>query len=173
VSNIIIPASNTNKPKNSYYLAQSELSSWSDCKWPETLIAQHSELDVEIKAVNDLLSKNRCSLIQLDVRLKKLTKGLLTHLELEAAFLTPILAVSKVSSQQKNQLNQSFDALFVTCRTTVEYIHSLKLAFGNGLVTVKQNQRISHFLDGIKKRLNDEDIIYSQMTEKKGAASDV
>ncbi|MCG6202108.1 hypothetical protein [Psychromonas antarctica] len=161
------------KSKSSSHLTQSKPATWFDSKWPETLIAQHSDLDFEIKSVNELLNKNRCSLIQLDVRLKKLTKAVLTHLELEAHFLTPLLAASKVSSMQKSHLNQSFDALFATCRATIEYIHSLKLAFGNGLVTVKQGARIVRFLDEIKKRLNKEDVIYSQMTKKEGVVSEI
>jgi hypothetical protein len=162
-----------NKSKHYSYPTLTKSINGSDYQWPETLIAQHSDLDLEITSVNKLLNKNRCSLIQLDVRLKRLTKGLLTHLQLEADFLTPILAISDVSLLQKKHLNKSFDALFVTCRETMEYIHSLKLRFGNGLVTPGQHRRITDFLNEIKKRLMDENVIYSQMTEKKGVASEI
>lgn len=164
MSNIIVPT---------FKLDESKFVTWLDCKWPEILITQHCALDSEIKSVNELLNRSKCSLTQLDVRLKKLTKGLLTHLQLEADFLTPMLDSCKLTSTQKIYLNQSFDALFTTCRVTSEYIHSLKLIFGNDLVTIEQRQRVSCFLDEIKKRLNDEDIIYLQMDEKRGIASGV
>jgi hypothetical protein len=173
VPNIITPIFNFDKSKNDSSPTQAESISWIYSKWPETLIAQHNDLDFEIKSLNKFINIERCSLIQLDVRLKKLTKALLTHLELEANFLTPILTVSKVSAQQKKYLNQSFDALYTTCRATIEYIHSLKLLPGNALVTAEQRDRITLFLDGIKKRLNDEDIIYSHMAESKGALNEV
>jgi hypothetical protein len=173
VSNIIIPVQNMNKPDVYSYLTQSESANWFSSKWPETLIAQHSELYFEIESINELLGNNICSLIQLDVRLKKLTKAVLTHLELEANFLTPILILSKVSTKQKDYLNLSFDVLFTTCQATIDYIHSLKLKFGNCYITVTQSERIINFLDEIKKKLNDEDTIYSQMTAQKGADSEV
>jgi len=169
VKNITPFLSNTNKPTTAHCATQTESSSWLFSKWPETLMAQHTELDFEIGSVNSLLNSNNCNLIQLDVRLKKLTKALLTHLKLEDQFLLPILTATKVSRQkmqQKNYLNQGFDALFEICRATTAYVHSLKLAFGNCLVTDKQIKRITSFLDEIKNRLNDEDFIYAKMTNK-------
>jgi len=166
VTNITPFLSNTNKLTIAHCFTQSESSSWLFSKWPETLMAQHNELDFEIGSVHSLLNTNNCNLIQLDVRLKKLTKAVLTHLELEDQFLIPILTATKVLSQQKNYLNEGFDALFEICRATTAYVHSLKLAFGNCLVTDKQIKRITSFLDEIKNRLNDEDFIYSKMTDK-------
>lgn len=173
MSKIIIPANNISQPQNTSHLIPSLSLSWFNSQWSETLIAQHSDLDDEIKSANELLNKSRCSLIQLDVRLKRLTKGVLTHLELEANFLTPMLAVSKASSGQKKYLNKSFDALFVTCQATMEYIHSLKLDAANSFISVIQKDRVIYFLDEIKKRLTDEDVIYSQLTGKKGVTDEV
>ena len=147
-------------------VSKSELSNWPFSPWAKTLMAQHIELDFEIGVVNSLLNTKSCHLIQLDVKLKKLTKAVLTHLELEAQFLVPMLTESKELSQQKNYLNEGFDALFQICRATTDYVHSLKLSFGNCSVTDSQSERIIYFLDEIKNRLNDEDFIYSQMTEK-------
>lgn len=146
--------------------SKTELSKWPFSPWAQTLMAQHIELDFEIGAANSLLNTNSCNLIQLDVKLKKLTKAVLTHLELEAQFLVPMLTETKALSQQRNYLNEGFDALFKICRATTDYVHSLKLSFGNCLVTDSQSERIIYFLDEIKNRLNDEDFIYSQMTEK-------
>lgn len=135
-------------------------------KWPEILMAQHIELGFEIDSVNGLLNTKSCNLIQLDVSLKKLTKAVLIHLELEAQFLVPTLASTKVLAQHTNYMSEGFDALFEICQATTVYVHSLKLDFGNCLVTDKQSEHIAYFLDEIKNRLNDEDVIYSQMTNK-------
>lgn len=156
----------TNKSSITPCDSKSELSNWPFSPWAKTLMAQHIELDFEIDVVNALLNTKNCNLIQLDVKLKKLTKAVLTHLELEAQFLVPMLTATKALSQQKNYLNEGFDALFKICRATTDYVHSLKLSFGNCLVTDNQSERIIYFLDEITNRLNDEDFIYSQMTEK-------
>lgn len=136
--------------------------------WPEILMAQHSELDNEIAMVKSLLNNDHCHLIQLDVRLKKLTKAVLVHLELEAQFLVPMLTKLSVLPAQKKYLNEGFNALVDICSATTAYFHTLKLSFGNGLVSHQQKQRTTYFLNEIKKRLNDEDYIYTQMTETGG-----
>ena len=173
MSKIITPAYSINKPTHSIALLSLVSSREGDYQWPGVLIDQHNDLDVEIESVNALLSERRCSLIQLDMRLKRLTKGLLTHLELEANFLTPILGVSTVSSQQENYLNQGFDALFTACKATTEYIHSLKVISGHRVITEKQAERVGLFLKDIKERLNDEEIIYYQIAENEGSESEV
>jgi len=55
VKNITPFLSNTNKPTTAHCATQSDSSSWLVSKWPETLMAQHTELDFEIGSVNSLL----------------------------------------------------------------------------------------------------------------------
>lgn len=156
-----------NKPTVNQYLTQSASTCWSLSQWPEKLMAQHSQLDREINAINTLLTQDVCRLLQLDARLKKLIKGVITHLELEACFLAPILETSDVSPRQKDCLSRGFKALYGTCHATTDYIQALKLASGNGLVKPEHTIRITKFLTDIKNRLNDEDNIYSTMNKDK------
>lgn len=156
-----------NKPTVNRYLTQSASSCWSLSQWPEKLMAQHNQLDLEIDAINTLMAQSVCRLLQLDARLKKLIKGVITHLELEACFLTPILEASDVSPQQKDSLSQGFKALYRTCHATTDYIQALKLALGNVLVKPEHTIRITQFLTDINNRLNDEDVIYSTMNKYK------
>lgn len=173
VSNIILPIFNLNQSKNDSEPTNSFSTPWTEDNWPETLIAQHSDLNIEINSIDELLSAEGGSLIQLDVRLKRLTKAVLTHLELEAIFLTPSLTANKLPLKQQHYLNQGFADLQTICHATIHYMHSLKLTFGNGLVTIKQRHRIRHFIAKINKRLNDENIIYSQLIQIKGVVSGV
>lgn len=161
MTNNIFPLFNTHKQIPVDGTAQAS-------SWPAILMAQHCELDSEIQALKMLLNSNNCNLIQLDVSLKKLTKAVLVHLDLEAQFLVPMLMKTRVFPVQKDSLNDGYIALVEICRATTAYFHSLKLSLGNCLVSDKQADRIIYFLDEIKNRLNDEDSIYSQMTEKEG-----
>lgn len=156
-----------NKTTVNQYLTESAPSSWLLSQWPEKLMAQHNQLDAEINAINVLLGQDVCRLLQLDARLKKLIKGVITHLELEACFLTPMLVTSNVSAEENDSLSKGFKALYKTCHDTTDYIQALKLELGNGLAKPEHIIRITNLLANINNRLNDEDAIYSTMNKIK------
>ena len=156
-----------NKTTVSQYLTESASSSWLLSRWPEKLMTQHNQLDVEINAINALLGQDVCRLLQLDARLKKLIKGVITHLELEACFLTPMLVTSDVSPEEKDSLSKGFKALYRACHDTTDYVQALKLELGNGLVKPEHIIRITNLLADINNRLNDENAIYSTMNKVK------
>lgn len=132
-------------------------------QWPEILMAQHIQLESEINTISTLVAQDECHLLQLDARLKKLIKGVLTHLELEACFLAPALGSYNLSYQQSDCLNQGFQALEQTCNATASYLHSLKLALGNGSVEPEHAVCINQLLHDIHARLESEDIVYSTL----------
>ncbi len=156
-----------NKPNVNQYLTQSASPCCSLSLWPENLMAQHKQLHIEIEAIHTMLSQPICRLLQLDARLKKLIKGVITHLELESCFLAPVLKTDIISVRKKNSLNQGFQDLYKTCHATTDYIQALKLALGNSTIESKHSVHISQFLTDIMNRLNDEDVIYSIMNNKR------
>lgn len=143
--------------------ARSETNLWAIAKWPQILMAQHNQLDAEMNAIDTMLCSELCSLFQLDAKLKKFTQGLLTHLQLEDFFITPMLENSSVSEQQKKRLKRGYKSLMVTCSDTVEYVHALKLEHGNGFINTEHGFHISKYLVEINQRLDDEDEIYLNM----------
>ncbi len=128
-------------------------------------MAQHIQLESEINTISTLVAQGECHLLQLDARLKKLIKGVLTHLELESCFLASVLGSFNLSHQHHVCLTQGFQALEQTCKETVIYLHSLKLALGNGPVEPEHAVRINQLLHDIHARLESEDIVYSILKE--------
>tara|TARA_R110001583_G_scaffold15007_5_gene62285 strand:- start:2217 stop:2708 length:492 start_codon:yes stop_codon:yes gene_type:complete len=149
-----------NKPTVHQYLTQSAVSCWGQSDWPTTLVAQHLQLDLEIDSIKKMLVQGNSSFIHIETRLRKLTKGLLIHLELEACFLAPILENSDISPSQKNSIKQGYDILSNTCHATSDYLHALKLSCGNALIETQQARHIGEFLKEIKNRLSEESAIY-------------
>lgn len=133
--------------------------------WTEILLNQHVQLTEEIGEAKALLQQSDCTLVRLDVRLKKIIKGILTHLELESFFLFPALKASEEMNQYESTLSSSFKSLHNTCIATQRYLHQLKFSYGNSYVSTEQAGKISHFLEDILQRLTEEDPIYSLANE--------
>lgn len=134
-------------------------------QWSAVLLQQHEQLAQEIQGIQRLLERDLCYLLQLDKALKKLIKGVLTHLELETCFIVPGLTGSELSDRQKYALTQGYTQLQQTCHDTSQYLHRLKLTKGNCLISHDNHLKISHFLQEISQRLQDEDLIYARLKE--------
>ncbi len=155
-----------NRQQVNNFLTQSLLNDHVVSQWSGTLLAQHRQLESEIAATYQLLAREVCLLLPLDTQLKKLVKGLILHLELEACYLTPSLQNSELTLLQKQQLTQGYSLLQRTCDATLKYLHALKLEFGNGQVKPQHITHISQFLADISQRLRDEDQVYTTINTK-------
>jgi len=149
-----------NKTAVNKFLNQSTTFYYKQSNWPSSLVSQHVQLEIEIEAIKSLLNQGGSSFIHIETRLRKLTKGLLLHLELESCFLAPILDESDLLPSQKGALMQGYSVLANTCYAISDYFQALKLECGTALLGAKQSQHISEFLMEIKNRLRDESTLY-------------
>ncbi|PKG37231.1 hypothetical protein [Psychromonas sp. Urea-02u-13] len=162
-----------NKTAVNKFMKKSTASCWRQSNWPRSLVSQHGQLALEIEAINHLLSQGHSSFIHIETRLRKLTKGLLLHLELENCFLVPILEKSEVQESEKNSLVQGYLMLANTCHAISDYFQALKLECGNTLVEENQIQHMRDFLIEIENRLNDESIIYLPVNKSMEATDEI
>jgi len=162
-----------NKTAVNKFLNQSTTSSWKRSNWPNSLVSQHLQLELEIEAIKSLMTQGRSSFIHIETRLRKLTKGLLLHLELENCFLVPILEKSEIQLNEKNSIIEGYHVLESTCYAINDYFQALKLECGNALIGEKQVQQIGNFLIEIKNRFSDENSIYSPVNVSMEATNEV
>jgi len=162
-----------NKTAVNKFLNKSTASCWRQSNWPRSLVSQHEQLALEIEAINSLLSQGHSSFIHIETRLRKLTKGLLLHLELENCFLVPILEKSEVQQSEQKNIMQGYLVLANTCHAISDYFQALKLECGNALIGDNQIQHIQNFLIEIKNRLSEESIIYVPVNNSVEVADEI
>ena len=162
-----------NKTAVNKFLNKSTASSWRQSNWPRSLVSQHVQLAIEIETIDSLLIQGRSSFIHIETRLRKLTKGVLLHLELESCFLVPVLEKSEVQLSDKNSIMQGYRVLANTCHAISDYFQALKLECGNALIGENQIQHIRSFLIEIKNRLSDENIIYLPVNKSMEASYEI
>lgn len=129
--------------------------------WPEILIAQHKQIKREISRLRILLQQVEPCYFQLSSLLKKITKALKMHLQLEANFLTPYLALTAVTSNHRIRLNEGFDALR---KATFEVLSVMRALVNQPEYNPNHKhsiQAIEHYLLEVELRLSDEDLVYS------------
>ncbi|PKH57229.1 hypothetical protein CXF83_03110 [Shewanella sp. Choline-02u-19] len=131
--------------------------------WSKVLIAQHIQLKSEITNITSLLSQPTFCIFKLDAKLRRLIKGVKTHLQLEHTFFTPVLSQLNITSNQRHRLTEGYEALFDTCESTAKLVHSLKISLNNTPLSRSHIKEIEGMFYDIRARLADEDIAYSMI----------
>jgi hypothetical protein len=131
--------------------------------WSKVLIAQHVQLKSEINHITALLSQPTFCIFQFDAKLRRLIKGVKTHLQLEHEFFTPVLSQLHITSNQKHRLTEGYEALFDTCESTAKLVYSLKFTLKNTAISTSHIKEIECMFSDIRARLADEDIAYSMI----------
>lgn len=129
--------------------------------WSNVLLEQHEQMRAEIQSLEELLKKSSPSTLIVDVKVKKLIRALIMHLDLEANFLYPELLKSQYYSKDCKTLMDGYQCLKNTCHDAKAFIQQLKIKNGNRPIKVSQIKVILNFIHKIKTRLETEDVIYS------------
>lgn len=135
-------------------------------EWSRVLLQHHRDIQSEIEQVTQLLEKPLCQLHRVEARLRRLSRAVLMHLELEACFLDP--AVRKVSGSRGaklQELREGYESLRKAVLATADFLQREKLSHANLNLSTEQQQVITRLMGEIRARLRAEDRDYQQFRE--------
>ncbi len=100
--------------------------------WSRVLLRHHRDIQTEIEQIVQLLKHPHCHLHRIEARLRRLSRAVLMHLELEACFLDP--AVREVSGSDGEKLlglRAGYEHLRQVVMATADFLQREKLSHPN------------------------------------------
>lgn len=134
--------------------------------WSRVLLRHHRDIQTEIEQIVQLLKHPRCHLHRIEARLRRLSRAVLMHLELEACFLDPAVREVSGSDGEKLQgLRAGYESLRKVVMATADFLQREKLSHPNLTLSAEQQDAITHLMNEIHARLEAEDRDYQQFRE--------
>jgi len=135
-------------------------------EWSRVLLRHHRDIQTEIEQIVQLLKHPRCHLHRIEARLRRLSRAVLMHLELEACFLDPaVREVSGTDGEKLQGLRAGYESLRQAVMATADFLQREKLSHPNLTLSVEQQAAITHLMNEIHARLETEDRDYQQFRE--------
>ena len=129
--------------------------------WPEILMSHHTQINQEILMFRNMLHQADSCVITLDSMLKKITKAIKMHLQLEANFLAPFLDQSAITSNHRIRLNEGFESLNQATFKVLSASRSMVNDYDHLTRPEHLVRVIEQYLNEIEMRLSDEDLVYA------------
>ncbi|WP_260294189.1 hypothetical protein [Sedimenticola hydrogenitrophicus] len=134
--------------------------------WSQVLLRHHQDIQTEIEQVATLLAQPLCHLHRIEARLRRLSRAVLMHLELEACFLDPaVREVSGSGGAKLQALRDGYESLRRAVMATADFLQREKLSHPSLTLSTEQQHAITRLMDEIRARLRAEDRDYQQFRE--------
>lgn len=135
-------------------------------EWSRVLLRHHQDIQAELEQVVTLLAQPACHLHRIEARLRRLSRAVLMHLELEACFLDPaVREVAGSGGKKLQELRDGYQSLRRAVMATSDFLQREKLSHPSLTLSPEQRRAITHLMNEIRARLHTEDQDYQQFRE--------
>lgn len=135
-------------------------------EWSRVLLRHHQDIQTEIEQIIHWLKHPFCHLHRIEARLRRLSRALLMHLELEACFLDPaVREISGDDGEKLQGLRDGYESLRQAVLATADFLQREKLSHPSLILSAEQQNAITHLMNEIQARLRAEDRDYQQFRE--------
>ncbi|MCW8883384.1 MAG: hypothetical protein OQK92_13755 [Sedimenticola sp.] len=132
-------------------------------EWSRVLLQHHRDIQTAIDQIITLLAQPLSHLHRIEALLRRLSRAVLMHLELEACFLEPAMqTVPDPGGEKLQSLRDGYKNLRRAVMTATDFLQREKLRHPDLTLSAEQQKVITHLVNDIGTRLQVEDPLYQQ-----------